>query len=120
MTELKRFLELAQRGKFFHSAWITCGPVHCYVRHSHRVIPPFNGLADTLDIATVDIDPKYQNKGYFKEFLAEAMKLNPWPCIYIENVLTPRFADHFIKSGWTRDERYPSDFCFYQLNGQTC
>ena len=98
MDNLAKFISSPQS-----NAWLTVGNMSVYVRKGHH---PFNDeIIATIDIANVSVPSKYQNQGTFTRFLEDVESLG-LP-VYIENVLTPRFADFFRKRGYdTVSARY--------------
>jgi hypothetical protein len=107
------------------NAWIASGlGQEVYVRKTRRILGGADCLK-VLDIGNVNTMEKRQHKGLFKRFLAEAF-ISAWgqgyEAIYIENVLTPRFADYFRRNGWVEipDHEYSSVSlpCFYKLVGK--
>ncbi len=117
MSALIGFLEGRAR-----NAWICSGlGQEVYVRKGQRMIDgkKYNRV---LDIANVTTREKKQNKGMFKRFLLEAF-VSAWgqgyEAIYVENVLTPYFADYFRRTGWIEITREDDAWalalpCFYK------
>jgi GNAT superfamily N-acetyltransferase len=65
--------------------WIVHRPLQIYIRLTERYFE--GGTRTTLDIANIQVDPRYHNKGIFSGLLdkLEAAKLRD--VLYIENVL---------------------------------
>lgn len=58
-----------------------------------------------FDIGSVDIKPKYRNKGYFKSFLLTLAYCNPYDYVYVECVHNDILKNYLMKNGWlTSDE----------------
>ena len=96
-----------------HNEWLNGDDMSVYVRRSVPRILNDGEKYVTLDIASINV--YQQSQGHFTAFLAEAEKLNPWPAIYVENVLQPRFEKFFKKKGYTQAKIYPASF--YKMKG---
>lgn len=117
MSALIGFLEGPAR-----NAWICSGlGQEVYVRKSFRMLDA-KKYDRVLDIANINTRERKQGKGLFKRFLTEAF-VSAWgqgyEVVYVENVLTPRFADYFRRTGWievAQDEFAMANLpCFYKL-----
>lgn len=99
--------------------WFEEGEVHVYLRNAKHCIRTDKGacMLDTVDVASITVDNAGQ--GHFTRFLAdleEAMpKLAPTRTIFVENVLSPRFAQFFEKRGYIQCN--PPDICFIRPTG---
>lgn len=85
------------------NAWVKFAHMDVYLRHSPHML---NGeRRQCVDLANLDIpEERFQSKGEFKALVLHVAQLLPDNhYIYVENVLTPRFEQHFLKNGWTRD-----------------
>jgi hypothetical protein len=118
MKNVKDFLESSYR-----NAWLNRDGQAVYVRKSVRVLGD-QRYERVFDIANIETPEKKQGRGRFKQFLSEvetALEGTTYQAIYIENVLTVRFADYFRRTGWkeTFSLKYETDFsqspCFYKL-----
>lgn len=79
-----------------------------YLRHSRR---PIEGkLRWVLDISQIAANEP--GKGAFTLLLAQLQDF-PYP-IYVESVLSPRFAEHLLKIGFTRHDY--DENSFYRLS----
>ena len=88
-TEILSFLE-----SNLNRAWLEFQNLRVYVRKAERIV--FGKRISCIDIASVSAYK--QGRGTFTEFL-EAMEKHA-PVIYVENILTSRFADYFRKRGY--------------------
>lgn len=102
------------------NAWMYGKGFEIYFRNSKRFLR-YKGRDNTqylhiLDIATINVYPKFQNKGMFTEFLKQVRENLPLDGIMIENALTPYFADSLRKLEWDRiDENGP---CFWLVKDE--
>ncbi len=99
----------------FHSKvqWLNGDDMNVYVRVSIRGRYPGSPPYRALDIATVSVYDKGQGK--FTRFLEEAERINPYPILYIENVLERRFQHFFENRGYTRKEIGEGPPCYYKF-----
>lgn len=126
---LKDFLERV-KDRYGASEWLNGDDMEVYVRKS---VPRYlNGgvRCQTLDIANINVWKP--GRGDFTRFLEQAEQLNPFPAIYIENVLpsiTPgkepgvwvyveaRLAGFLERRGYTKHDMVepPS---YYKMNNE--
>lgn len=66
-----------------------------YIRTSNRIIE--NKKERTIDIATIEVDEKYQSRGILTKFLDEIENNFPNNIIFIESVVNPKLYTHLIK-----------------------
>lgn len=112
-AQLDDFL-LSADGKTTCNKWLQDETMQVYVRRSGRYVDLGLGadIVSALDISSVEV--VYQGKGRFTKFFEYAQVVNPWEILYVENVLTERFAEFFLKQGM---ERLPGqDHCFFLKN----
>lgn len=113
IKQLEDFLTKSANNFYHHNrAWLQDDKMEVYVRAGHHYIRDKD--VSSLDIANVNVfEP---GKGVFTHFLQEAEKLNIYDVLFIENVLTPRFASWFEKQGY--EKRYIDGFvpCYYKFN----
>jgi hypothetical protein len=96
-----------------------------YVRKSSRIHPILEKKITCLDIASVNVfEP---GNGIFTKWLADTVdeaSSRGVDAIYIENVLTERFANFFRKNGWIeKTNKTTSDlpsFFIVLKNRKTC
>lgn len=83
-----------------------------------RVTKRSNGteIRNTIDISSVEIYEKYQNKGVFKEVLSniEKIGLESKRDIYIENVFDEHLQKYFSKTSYQKDCREGYENCFWK------
>lgn len=111
MTELHSFVELASKLTRPYTKWCMVGNVHIYLRARSRIIE--QARVKVLDIGSVEVIAEKRGQGEFTKILDELERINPFPVLYIENVLNQRFADFFERRGYVRDVHFPDDLCFY-------
>lgn len=75
--------------------WLSIGPLEIYVRQAVRINPKAKGLIRTFDIANVSCGQK--DCGIFSNIFDSLNELSSYGfgAIYIEQVLTDRFAEYF-------------------------
>jgi hypothetical protein len=97
--------------------WFEEGEVHVYLRHARHLIRTDKDprILETLDIASITV--QHPGKGHFTNFLMEVenfvQKHTPSQTIYIENVLSQRFAQFFTNRGYQPCNA--PDQCFIHL-----
>ncbi len=92
IEQLEKFLQ-----SDFSNQWLSNELMkEVYVRKSHRRLSDVT--YHCLDIANVHVF--LTGQGTFTRFLAEVIEINPFQVIYVENVLTNRFANWFRKNNW--------------------
>lgn len=117
------FLELKKMNKLlkqFHDfldskenrQWLTNKKMQVYVRKSKRLVE--NQLLPALDIATIEVQPKYQRQGLCSNFINYAHQNNPFTVTYIENSLNPILTDWLKRNKWI-EISYPPH-CFYKIS----
>lgn len=83
-----------------HDQWMWGEGLQVYVRKGYHVL---DGEArHTLDLANVQVAPRYQRKGYLRDFIMEMEAQKKYDWLFIENVLSGRLARILTKHGWTR------------------
>lgn len=80
------------------NAWLHGKYADCYVRICNRLLQP-GTVSRTFDIANISIQPRFQRRGVFRNFLRFIERAYAGP-IYIENVLDPDFADKLQSLGY--------------------
>lgn len=80
--------------------WLEVAGARVYVRKTQRYINKVE--VNTFEIASIDIDNAYQNKGIFKAFLQSVFILNKDNdrVIYIESVLNDILAGYLERNNW--------------------
>jgi hypothetical protein len=111
IDQLKDFLQDAGEHMVLNR-WIVDETMMVYIRKGKRYLG--GQLRTTLDIASIEVMPKHQRKGKWGAFIKEAIRLNPWDGVYIENCLNPYLRRSLRRAGWVKhvDEVAPS---FYKL-----
>lgn len=91
-----------------------------YVRKGNRIFYNEEGAGEfepCLDIANINVQPKYQNKGLFTDFLFEAeglLKERTIPYIFIENVLNKHLPPFLERKGYRLMPYRLSAPCYYK------
>ena len=96
-----------------HNQWLKGSDFEIYVRHSWRFIK--GKRLESLEIASVNA--KRPGHGDFTRFLNQVEEINPYECIYIENLLTTRFEDFFLKRGYT-SVSHTDPPCVYKIKSK--
>jgi hypothetical protein len=87
------------------AAWLTVNGIDVFMRKSYRI---FNGqpYEKVVDIANVEIKvERFRGQLRFSQLVADLTVLGNnrgYQALYIENVLTERFARYFVSRGWFR------------------
>ena len=79
-------------------AWFADADMNVYARKSTRLIE--GKLRKTLDIATVEVREEMRCKRVFTNFINDMIGMNPFPILFVENIMTDRFAKYFQSQGW--------------------
>ncbi len=107
---LLKHVELFINGRS-RNAWLEGDGYSIYVRKTKHHIN--ERTLDTIDLANINFAPQYMGRGNFTVLLDFLEKQQPLP-IYIENVLTVRFANFFRKRRYIEvnhtKEKYPTSF----------
>ena len=77
-----------------NNRWVKIGSLVVYIRTNGRWI--LGERKRLFEIATVDVSSRRKGKGLFTAFLEDIELRRPFDGVYIENVLTPRFADFAV------------------------
>ena len=89
---------------------------HMYVRCSRRILEETGALQDCLDIANISVTPRRRCCGLFTRLLQRIKQDYPSLTIYVESVMTSRFADKLLRLGFHQHhEDWPLYNCFYLL-----
>jgi GNAT superfamily N-acetyltransferase len=111
-NELIKFLKSPKR-----NTWIYLIIGRVYVRKSKRrldlPVSHHKALEECFDIASIYIDEKYQNQGYFKQLLLALTEVNPYGYVYIECVHNQYLKEYLTRSNWMQTEKCNS---FYLEN----
>lgn len=105
-NEIERFIASGDKNR-----WLISPVMKVYVRKGKRFSA--ERLFNVLDIANIEVKQDEQGKGHFTDFLERYMLLaqkHGFDAIFVENVLTPRFTDFFIKRGWKSDNLEVASF----------
>lgn len=103
---------LASKKLYPRNLWLGDETISVYVRKSRRYLRGTD-TKQCLDIATIDVKKDKRGQGRFTRFLQHAQEVNPYPYIYVENVIKERFAEFFRKNEWRQigEKEMP---CFYK------
>lgn len=113
VNELKDFLHSSER-----SRWLCNNKVKVYVRKSTRYLRINDQKAlpyKCLDIASIEVTPKYQRQGIFKKVLQTWINYNPFPVVFIENVLNDDLYTWLMQQSYI-NQYGQSPRCFYILD----
>lgn len=95
-TQLLLWLTLAQSADTSQTTWRDCE-----MREKGIAVLVRDRTNDyseqCLTIATVQLPENIQRKGWFKSFLTECCKANPWPLLVIEDVKNPHLRSFLEK-----------------------
>lgn len=94
--------------------WISTDDMEIYIRFSSiHYLPILSKPAKCIDLGNISVIPEKQNKGVFTRFLDEIEPIvaaeSSIEFIFIENVLTERFANFLRKRGYTEIKNQQSD-----------
>lgn len=108
--------------------WFDSGPVSFYLRNTNRFLsleikhsammagsPIYSDRLSSLDIANVSVSSEFRGQGFFTEILATIEGNSPHQIIYVENILSIRFAQFFHRRGYFVFTPY-GNICAYRLN----
>lgn len=106
MTKLLKLFDefLADENEI--NVWLTTKIVRVYVRKSiWGGARGFYGLervraTDCLDVATIEVEEKYQGCGVFRQFMTHALKVSPYDRVVLERVMNPILHEWAHRHGW--------------------
>lgn len=104
--ELCVFLNSSKR-----NSWLYCDLVEIYVRKGAHNIN--KRLINTLDIASITIQPEQCGNGLGMSIINDFHDKNPFEVTYIESILNKRFYKHLKKCGWI-DVEFSNPPCVYK------
>lgn len=87
------------------------GFLDLYVRVSRRLID--GELRETIDLAS--INARSPGRGCFKKLVADLREKHPEVVLYVECVLSDRFAEGLERMGFIRDKSTGESVCYYML-----
>lgn len=91
-------LEFVEAG--YRNTWLQIPEVEIYVRSSFRIFDNVQ-YNKVIDIANISVTSEFQGHGIFKTFLNDVkIVCKDFDVIYVENILTPKFEEYFIKNNW--------------------
>lgn len=100
LKEVKAMLSQVEAGSYSARSWICSGRLRAYVRVTRHKV---NGaLADTIDVASIEVDEAHRGKGTFTRWLAkvEALAREHHRTVYVESVLQERLVPFLIARGY--------------------
>lgn len=113
VEEIEEFLKAHKRNQWFED-----DQMKVYIRRAfHRVNS--QTLANTLDIASIEVDEKLQGQGIFTRFIAkmEILADKHGLVVYVESVMNTRLAKFLNKIGYIRtDEGWNPAPCFARIS----
>jgi GNAT superfamily N-acetyltransferase len=89
--------------------WVEHSAIKVYLRIGRRYLDGEPRLC--LDMASVEIEPEFQGKGWFSLLMEFLCVHTPTDYVYIENTLNPILKDWCIRHGWIADN---VPLCFYK------
>lgn len=98
----------------YQNLWIYEPQMEIYVRKGVHYHPILKEPINCLDIANVQVSAP--NNGIFTRWLEKAISLaNRWEfdAVYVESVLTERFANYFRVRDWIETSHEPP--CFFMI-----
>lgn len=97
MNSLVKFLDSRAR-----IAWISSGPMRAYIRKAKHVIE--GALTNTLDVASISVNPDARGKGVFRAWLAQAEKHANVRglTVRVESILEPKLVPFLTHRGYVR------------------
>lgn len=106
MDILEQFEAMIKRSdiRTFNNSYINSDKMTAYVRVTTRLIQ--GQMLNTIDIANVSVDLKYQQQGVFKDFLKGVEKLAHRydRTVYIESVLSLVLVNKLPSYGYTSNQ----------------
>ena len=104
---LLQFLQSSVRNQ-----WLTTSKFRVYVRKGKHLIS--GELQDCLDLANVEVYHAFRRQGIFKDLLLVCQQNNPFPILYIENVINDELCEH-LRSYSKMLEFFNGASCFYMV-----
>lgn len=98
LLDIQEFLSYKEH-EFFRSQWFENDKISLYLRLGHRCVDQ-NLRYSALDLASISIHPDFQNSGIFSRILDKLETINTRQIIYVENILSERFKNFFLKRGY--------------------
>ena len=90
--------ELENRSEFNRRGWFNHRIGQIYFRAASRYLKDY-GIVETLDIANISINLKFQGKGVFS-LLIKSLTDSTDRVIFVESVLNKRLDDYLSRTGW--------------------
>jgi hypothetical protein len=115
IDQLHKLLAEKKPDAFSVRRWLKNKKVEVYVRITQRYVD--DTFVESIDIANIDIKKeRNQGKGWFTGFITQVEELAATSsrCVYIESIVSERFANFIIKRGYLRS--MTSYNSFYKLN----
>lgn len=117
LDEVSQFIQQNLNNFFTRSCWLFSSDqiVKIYIRINHQ--RSLEGvLMNCLDIANLELQEKWQRKGYGSALIEDIHSVNPLEATFIENIQIPEFAESLQRKGWIKDSKYRFDLCLYKSN----
>lgn len=103
ITQLVAMVESQQPWKSTRQ-WFHAGPLSVYLRITSRHFPGHSSLVNTIEIASIDVAEKYRGTGVATQLFetVETTADETDRLVYVESVLSDRFAGWIERRGYTR------------------
>lgn len=102
----------------YNNLWLEYPHLRVYVRKGIHLHPRTKEVINCFDVANIDVDKDFRNSGLFTEWMAKVrtvctMYQSDFQALYVENVLTQRLKERFIRMDWVETSHsVPSFFLF--------
>ncbi len=94
-VNFNKWLASSSRNQFINSG---DDKILLYVRKAYHAVD--GKIFNTLDIARIEIDDKWQGKGIGKTIIDGIHGMNPFDITFIESILNPNFYTWLKRDGW--------------------
>jgi hypothetical protein len=105
--QLQAFLQSSMRNQ-----WVETDRFNIYLRKGVHCID--GELQKCLDLATFEVFPQFRRQGVFKHLLLTCQDCNPFPVLYIENVVN-KHLHKYLQQHPQMLQIYSSPPCFYMV-----
>lgn len=99
LPKVEEFIKTNLSKKHCVNSWIEAYPLKVYVRlANHRI--DTQKIERVLDIASIEVKPKWQKKGIGTSVIEGIHKINPLYATRIESVQSPHLERYLLKNKW--------------------